>query len=66
MARQNPGSKSKARIVHGKSIGGEPGAPSIITSGSGGGGGGGGPKGIKGPGAQARIKGKVRGMTGGK
>ena len=65
MARQNPGSKSKARsIVHGKSIGGEPGAPSIITSGSGGGGGGGGPKGIKGPGASARIKGKVKGMGG--
>ena len=63
MARPNPGSKSKARqIVHGKSIGGEPGAPNIVSSGVGLSGQG--PTKIKGPGAQASVKGKTKGMGG--
>lgn len=61
MARPSPGTKSKKR-QHGDAIAGMPGQPEIISSGSGGGGGGGGPKKIKGPGANASIKGKVKGM----
>ena len=57
MSRPSPSSKSKGR--HGDKIGHLPGDPSIIKSGSGGGGGAGGPKKIKGPGANASVKGGI-------
>lgn len=60
MARPSPKIKSKSR-VHGDKIGGLPGQPEIISHGSGGGGGAGGPKHVKGPGADARIKGNIKG-----
>jgi len=59
MARSSPRSKSSKRIVHGDALSGNPGAPEIIKSGTGGGGGAGGPKKIKGPGANASVKGSV-------
>lgn len=59
MARPNPAGKSKGR--HGDAIAGLPGQPEIISHGSGGGGGAGGPKRVKGPGVEARVKGKVKG-----
>lgn len=62
MARPNPRAKSGKRGTHGDAISGNPGAPDIITHGSGGGGGGGGPKKVKGPGTNASIKGKIKGM----
>lgn len=61
MARPNPRAKSGKR-QHGDAVGGLPGQPEIISHGSGGGGGGGGPKKIKGPGANASVKGKIKGM----
>jgi hypothetical protein len=62
--RPSPRGKSSKRIIHGDSLSGNPGAPEIISHGTGGGGGAGGKKAIKGPGAQASIKGKVKGMGG--
>lgn len=63
MARPSPKSASKRRVAHGDAISGNPGQPEIVTHGSGGGGGAGGPKKIKGPGAQANVRGgmKIRG-----
>jgi len=62
MSRPSPAGKSSKRGQHGDAIGGLPGQPNIIKSGSGGGAGAGGPKKIKGPGANAKVSGKVKGM----
>lgn len=61
MARPSPKSKSSKRGQHGDAVAGMPGQPEIITHGSGGGGGSGGPKAIKGPGANASVKGGLKG-----
>lgn len=62
MARPSPKSKASKRGQHGDAIAGLPGQPEIISRGTGGGAGGGGPKAIKGPGANASIKGKIKGV----
>jgi hypothetical protein len=61
MARPSPKVKAgKRSIKHGDAIAGLPGQPEIVSHGTGLTQGG--PKSIKGPGVNAKIKGKVKGM----